>query len=265
MQLPDLKTIKVLFIGLDFEKSQLVKDVFPPSYQVFVEQNISLALSLISAEELDVVVLDLDFDIAKNFDFWVRLGNLQLDCRRIVVSDMDKKQCQFIPEKDRSITQFITKPWHEYELKAAIDSQCALKQLQFEVKQLHKSQEELLRKQARTHYAVLKSQVNPHFLLNCLNTLFSLLEDKTKSEQFVVKLANVYRYILTFHEKALISLQQELQLVQEYLYLQQVRLGEALHFAIQVQESFLTQEVPPLSVQTLVENAIKHNLSLIHI
>ena len=106
----------------------------------------------------------------------------------------------------------------------------------------------------------LTRQLDPHFLFNSLNTLSALIDPANDSAQrYVEGLADVYRYVLLARERPTVPLADELTLVQTYLALQQVRFGEGLHVVWQVEAANLAARVAPLSVQELVENALKHN------
>lgn len=113
---------------------------------------------------------------------------------------------------------------------------------------------------ARFQMQVLRSQVNPHFLFNSFNTLIELIEeDSTKAVEHVADLSDFFREILQVRDKELIPLREELRLVNTYFSLEQRRFGNriALHFS--VPEKAMGAFVPPLTVQMLVENALKHN------
>ncbi len=110
-------------------------------------------------------------------------------------------------------------------------------------------------------YETLKNQVNPHFLFNSLNTLSSLVSRNSKlSEQFIQKLSSVYRYILENKDKELVPLSTELEFVKDFFYLQKIRDQEKIEIKI---ETNGTTEVLilPVSLQMLVENALKHNVA----
>ena len=110
-----------------------------------------------------------------------------------------------------------------------------------------------------THYEALKSQLDPHFMFNSLNTLQSLIgTDAEKAQDYVQELSQVLRS--TLQNKEIVTLEQELQGVRAYCNLMQIRYGDNLSFDFQVDPKFLTYQVLPLSVQGLVENAIKHNV-----
>lgn len=108
-------------------------------------------------------------------------------------------------------------------------------------------------------YETLKSQVNPHFLFNSLNSLSSLVRnDPDLAEKFVQKLSSVYRYVLENKEKELVSLSTELDFVNNYFYLQKIRDEEKIDLKIELKEIENVQ-ILPVSLQLLVENALKHN------
>lgn len=108
-------------------------------------------------------------------------------------------------------------------------------------------------------YETLKNQVNPHFLFNSLNTLSSLISMNVElSEQFIQKLSSVYRYILENREKELVPVSSELQFVEDYFYLQKIRDAEKIELNIEANKTNKVS-ILPVSLQMLVENAIKHN------
>lgn len=119
-------------------------------------------------------------------------------------------------------------------------------------------QEKLKREQLALQYETLKSQVNPHFLFNNLNALTSLINtNQEKAIDFVKKLSEVYRYVLDQKDCEMVDLQTELQFVESYVFLQKIRFGTNLD--VQTNVSNKNFKVIPLSIQMLVENAIKHN------
>ena len=120
---------------------------------------------------------------------------------------------------------------------------------------------EVMNNQLNLQFEALKSQLDPHFLFNSLNTISSLLyKDTEKAERFIRMFAESYRFIFRQNDQALIPLKKELDFVQAYNYLLEVRFQESYELKINLPESILKSYVPSLSVQMLVENAIKHNL-----
>ena len=120
----------------------------------------------------------------------------------------------------------------------------------------------LLEKEAiEARYDALRNQVNPHFLFNSLNVLSSLIQtDAHKAEEFVDEFAVLYRYILEETETPEIELAKEIHIARSYAFLQKQRFGDAVHFMFDASiDEYLNHLVFPLSIQTLLENAVKHN------
>ena len=120
---------------------------------------------------------------------------------------------------------------------------------------------EMLKKEnLQSQFESLKQQVNPHFLFNSLNTLSSLIrKDADRAELFLDELSKVYRYLLRNNEGELIGLGTELQFIRSFFHLMKTRYGEALQMEIDIAEPCKSLLLPPLTLQLLVENAIKHN------
>ncbi|MFN8155128.1 MAG: two-component regulator propeller domain-containing protein [Bacteroidia bacterium] len=121
--------------------------------------------------------------------------------------------------------------------------------------------ESLKKEKVEYQYATLKSQVNPHFLFNSFNTLIAIIEnDAGKAIGYVEKLSDYFRNMVQHRDKDVISLEEELQMVETYYFLQQKRFGNALKLYIDIPDDWKHQfGLPPLSLQLLLENAVKHN------
>ncbi len=110
-------------------------------------------------------------------------------------------------------------------------------------------------------YRSLKDQLNPHFLFNSLNVLSGLVyENADKSAEFIQQLSKIYRYVLEIQQEELVSLHSEIKFAKSYLHLQKIRFEDSLRFEIatQSEQNFY---LPPLSLQLLLENAVKHNVA----
>ncbi len=107
----------------------------------------------------------------------------------------------------------------------------------------------------------LKSQVNPHFLFNSLNTLIHLIpEDTQRSVNFVQQLAKIYRYFLETENEKIVPLKQEMDFVRSYTFLLKERFGDNLHIEIDNKNTCEDCLIVPFSLQLLLENCIKHNI-----
>ncbi len=116
------------------------------------------------------------------------------------------------------------------------------------------------REQLNLQFEALRSQLSPHYLFNSLNTVSSLIEDDPKpAEAFVRRLVETYQYIIASQEKKLVTYEEEISFVKAYVFLLKVRFGEAIKINYQLEESIMQDFLPPMTLQILVENAIKHN------
>ncbi len=121
--------------------------------------------------------------------------------------------------------------------------------------------DELERQQLLNEVALLRSQVNPHFLFNSLSILSSLVRvNADLSEQFIEQLSRSYRYILEQKEQSLVTLRTELEFIQAYSFLLKIRFEKKYDLRIELPEEILdTCKIAPLTLQLLIENAVKHN------
>jgi two-component system LytT family sensor kinase len=125
---------------------------------------------------------------------------------------------------------------------------------------LNKS-EQLLRENLQTKFEVLKNQVNPHFLFNNLNVLSSLVyQDPKVADRFIIEFSKIYRYILDMQAKAMVSLESELNFLDSYTYLLKQRFKDGITVKKEISSSLLQKKIPPLTLQLLMENVVKHNI-----
>jgi len=121
--------------------------------------------------------------------------------------------------------------------------------------------QQLKNQQIRTQYEVLQNQMSPHFLFNSLNTLTTIIpENADAAVSFTEKLSEVYRYILQNKDRELVSLNEEIDFVKSYLYLLRMRYPDNLTFEFKINYKYMDLTIPPLTLQMLAENAIKHNV-----
>lgn len=119
---------------------------------------------------------------------------------------------------------------------------------------------------AEAKYNALQQQLNPHFLFNSLNTLIAEIEyNPSEAVAFTQHLSDVYRYVLRSQGERLVTVREELEFVESFVFLHKVRLGDCLNLNVRLSEDELEYKMPPLTLQLLVENVIKHNnISLLH-
>lgn len=119
----------------------------------------------------------------------------------------------------------------------------------------------LEKEKSQVQFDNLKNQLNPHFLFNSLTSLDSLIqENPTLARDFLQQLSKVFRYVLKNKEKGLVSLETELTFIKHYIGLLKTRFGDALMVDFDIAEDTLDLQITPVTLQILIENAIKHNI-----
>ncbi len=130
-----------------------------------------------------------------------------------------------------------------------------------ESRKSRKMADQLREELSEIKFELLKSQINPHFMFNSLNVLSGLVShDAKKAEQFIDEFSLIYRYVLETIERPVSTLEKELDFTRSYMYLQQIRYGDNLTYSVDIPSSLLAFLLPPLSLQVVLENAIKHNV-----
>jgi LytS/YehU family sensor histidine kinase len=128
---------------------------------------------------------------------------------------------------------------------------------QKEIEQTEK--QNLITENIRSRYEALKNQLNPHFLFNTLNTLDGLIGfDDEKAHNYLQNLSSSFRY--TIQNKEIITLKEELKFVESYVYLMKIRYGDDLSVQYAIDEKYSDFCIMPITLQLLIENAIKHNV-----
>ncbi len=154
--------------------------------------------------------------------------------------------------------------------RAAVRSAVMEEEIKHEREKYHRDQLEadlalqrLEQEKIEVHIRALQAQVNPHFLFNSLNSLSALIDDDTQQAGiFLDELSSVYRYLLRANDQILTPLATELAFIQSYCHLLQTRYGNAFRVIYEVEPPLLNSQLPPLTLQLLVENAVKHNIVL---
>lgn len=120
--------------------------------------------------------------------------------------------------------------------------------------------EKLTNAYQRSKLLGLKGQINPHFLFNCFNTLSGLIhEDEEKAEEFLDEMTKVHRYLLRGDDEYLVTLGDEMKFAKSYLSLIKARFGDAITIGINLSQDLMHKQIPPLSMQVILENIIYTN------
>jgi two-component system, LytTR family, sensor histidine kinase AlgZ len=137
--------------------------------------------------------------------------------------------------------------------------QARLRDSAMQLKSKELEHERALKLATEARLSSLESRIHPHFLFNTINSVSSLIhEDPDRAERVLMQLAALLRFSLDSASGGLIPLSRELQIVEDYLDIEKTRFGPRLRYTIQVSDAFADTPVPPLSLQTLVENSVKY-------
>ena len=121
---------------------------------------------------------------------------------------------------------------------------------------------ELALKNKEMQISLLKSQINPHFLFNTLNSISTLVHSsKEQARRLITQLSDIFRYALDSHGGEMVKLSDEINFIENYIRIQQVRFGDRLHFQKDIDPSCLNIPIPPMILQPLVENSVKYGIA----
>ena len=147
-----------------------------------------------------------------------------------------------------------------FSVVEALASRLRTARLELQARQLE--EERSRKREVQARLSSLESRIHPHFLFNTLNSISALIrEDPARAERTVERLAALLRYSLDTSAKPVVPLRQELRVVEDYLQIEKTRFGDRLRYALNVPGELEDFEVPPLTLQTVVENSIKHVVS----
>ena len=260
------KTFSILY--LDDEEDNLIsfKAVFRRYYNIHTALSPDDAFNIINENNIDLVISDQRMPKQTGVEFFESLNIKYPEIVRMILTGYSDIQAIIDAINKGKIYYYITKPWNFEELKVILDNALETYNLKNKNKQLEVENQKLLmmalqqeKAQLASKYEVLKNQINPHFLFNCLNTLSSLIASDThQAIKFTTRFAKMYRYLLEYGDEKLISLYKEIELIETYLFLQKIRFGDTLSLHIEIENYNFC--LPPFALQTLVENAIKHNV-----
>jgi len=262
--------MKFTILYVDDERQNLVsfKASFRRFYHIHTAQSGKEALEIMRQHAIDLVISDQRMPEMTGVQLFEKILEEFPDPIRMVMTGYSDMHAIVNAVNKGKIYYYIAKPWKHEELKLILDNALEAYRLKMENRDLAEERNELIIKTERqskqnilSQFETLKNQVNPHFLFNCLNALASLVhDDPEKAEDFVTKMTKVYRYVLEHKERVLVPVQEEMRFMKDYFFLQKTRFGDNLKLKIEVAPELLQKQVPPLTLQLLAENAIKHNI-----
>ncbi len=207
-------------------------------------------------------------DILEKEGICIELGNNALEVYKTDVRELMRKSFKRAIQGEHFLIEYERNQQHYQQIFNAIfdedNSVIGFSSFQFDIsetvelrKRANQEEEEKVKAQLKN----IKNQINPHFLFNSLNSLYALVETEPRlARKFVLKLSKVYRYLLDQNNSSLIDLKQELDFMKHYIFLQKIRFGENLSLDCDISDCYMSLKLPSVSLQSLVENAIKHNI-----
>ncbi len=164
-----------------------------------------------------------------------------------------------IPAIDATVHHYLH-PLRDLIMSSLVTSSCYIIYLIRKQQQVVIENQQLHAENILNQYEVLKNQLNPHMLFNSLNTLRSLVrENQDKAQEYIQELSRVLRYTLQGNESQSVRLREEMDFVTAYIFLLKMRYEDNLIFDIQINKGLEEYYLPPMSIQMLIENAVKHN------
>lgn len=257
----------ILYVDDEPRNLFLFKAAFRRYYNIITAENGLKALQILEAQTIQLIITDQRMPGMTGIELLEKALQISSSSIRMIMTAYSDVSVTIDAINKGKVFHFIAKPWDINELKNIIDQALEVYQLKEKNLVLVKEKNRLLlrtesqeKENLQAQFKILKNQINPHFLFNCLNTLYSMLRDHYPGKEFIARLSRVYRYVLTFKENNSVELQEELNFIDDYIYLQKMRYGESLDFEINIEQHYLDYYVPPMALQLLIENAIKHNV-----
>lgn len=269
-QQPFIEPENYVILYVDDERDNLItfKSVFRRYYQVLTAGSPTEALGLLDTEEIHLIISDQRMPEMTGVELFEEVKARFPEIMRIILTGYSDLEAVIDSINRGQVFYFVSKPWDVKEFKIIIDRALEMYSLKKRNMELEVAKKELLLKVAQqekenllAQFNTLKEQMNPHFLFNSLNTLRSILKTKPElADTFTKHFARVYRSLLDLHDQFLVSLRDELQFVRSFIALQEFRFEDGLNVEINIPDHLLFSSLPPFTLQTLVENAIKHNI-----
>ncbi len=253
---------------LDDEEDNLTsfRAVFRRFYHVYTANNADEAMEILEKSNINLVISDQRMPGITGVQFLEKVYQSYPDTIRMILTGYSDMQAIIDAINKGRIYYYITKPWKFDTLKIILDNALESYALKLKNTKLEDEKKSLIIKTLRQEkeqiffqHEILKNQINPHFLFNCLNTLVSLIGDNQEQAiTFTTRFSRLYRQVLEHGEQVLISLDKEVDLIKNYIFLQQIRFGKCLDCKMEITD--YSYSIPTFALQLLVENAIKHNV-----
>ncbi len=223
-------------------------------YQMYTAESGAAALDILRETSIDLIISDQRMPQMTGVELLEKVRLEHPEIIRMVLTGYSDLQAIVDAINKGHVYYYITKPWKGEEIKVVLSNA-------LEAYALRQKNRQLEKKNILAQFEILKNQINPHFLFNCMNILSSLIPTQPdEAVRFTNRFAKLYRSLLQLREQLLITLEEELSFTRSYIELQQIRFRDKLSVQLSIAEDHLQGSLPPFALQTLLENAIKHNV-----
>lgn len=258
----------ILFVDDERHNLLAFKATFRERFTVFTAQSAAEGMQLLKQNGIKVVVSDQRMPETSGVEFLEQVREVSPETIRILLTAYSDFDALIDAVNKGKIYHYISKPWNTGALTLVLDNAFESIELREKNRALEREAENLRLLSAIREKELLlsqlenlKNQIKPHFLFNALGSLVFLIEDNPQEAvEFVRRLSSLYRFLIEISNTDLITLERELQSVNDYIYLQQTRFKGNLIYRQDVASSYLLRKIPSSGVLMLVENAIKHNV-----
>jgi len=255
---------------VDDEKDNLFafKAAFRRFYKIITFSTGQEALEYLKTNTVDLLICDQKMPKMTGIEILEKASTLYPNTIRMILTGYSDMQAIIDAINKGKVYNYISKPWDVEQLRILIDKALETQKLRnknqalsIEKQQLELRTSQLEKENIQAQFEILKNQINPHFLFNCLNILSSLIEiDQEKAVLFTYKFSELYRNLLELKEEKLIYLDEEIDFTKAYVDLQMIRFQGNLIVEYEIDQDCMKMQLPPFTLQFLLENAIKHNV-----
>jgi len=238
-----------IILYVDDEEHNLIsfKASFRREYKILTAINAFDGIRILRENDIHLIITDQRMPEMTGVEFLEKILPEYPETIRMILTGYSDIEAVIDGINKGQVYRYINKPWDEREMRMTIEN----------ARQLYGLKEENIKSQFET----LKNQVNPHFLFNSLNVLSSLIHiDQKAAAKFVRQMSKVYRYVLDYKDKETVTLSEEMEFLDSYFFLLNTRFGENLKILKNIPAQQLQKRIAPMSLQMLIENAIKHNI-----
>lgn len=245
---------KILYVDDERVNLSSFKALLRREYNVFIAESGIEALEILEQENIHLIISDQRMPLMTGVELLAKVKEKYPEMIRMVLTGYSDMQAIVDAINKGNIYYYIRKPWKGDELKVIIQNA-------LETYALREKTQNLEKQNVIAQFEILKNQINPHFLFNCINVLSSMIKpNPDQAILFASKFAKLYRSILQLREHLVITLEEELNFVEAFISLQQIRFKNKLNIDIDIADQHRNASLPPFAIQLLLENVFKHNI-----